>query len=116
MCEAWARVGLRYPFNEYRACWRLGGQPLGQRLQDKPPRRDAEGIGSLVPQLLAWNWRQCARTWITGDTRSAVFVLDVLDPLTDDDGHAAADALTEGLLALSPGAAVHRRLLAARPS
>jgi alpha-glucosidase (family GH31 glycosyl hydrolase) len=53
MCEAWARVGLRYPFNEYRACWRLGGQPLGQRLQDKPPRWDAQGIGSLVPELLA---------------------------------------------------------------
>ncbi len=53
MCEAWARMGLRYPFNEYRACWRLGGQPLGQRLQDKPPRWDAQGIGSLVPELLA---------------------------------------------------------------
>ncbi len=53
MCEAWARIGLRYPFNEYRACWRMGGQPLGQRLQDKPPRWDVQGIGSLVPELLA---------------------------------------------------------------
>ncbi len=58
-----------------------------------------------------WNWRQCTRTGITPATTSAVFVLDVLDPLTDDDAHAAADALTEGLLALSPDATSHRRLI-----
>ncbi|MEV0616427.1 glycoside hydrolase family 31 protein [Nonomuraea sp. NPDC050404] len=53
LCEAWARVGLRYPFNEFRACWRMGGQPLGQRLQDKPPLWGPAGIGSLVPEMLA---------------------------------------------------------------
>ncbi|GAA2215951.1 glycoside hydrolase family 31 protein [Nonomuraea monospora] len=53
LCEAWARIGLRYPFNEYRACWRMGGQPLGQRLQDKPPLWGPGGIGSLVPEMLA---------------------------------------------------------------
>ena len=58
-----------------------------------------------------WNWRQCARTRITTETRSAVFLLDALDPLTDDAVHAAADALTDALLALSPHAAVHRRVL-----
>jgi DNA/RNA-binding domain of Phe-tRNA-synthetase-like protein len=59
-----------------------------------------------------WNWRQCTRTRITTGTSSAVFVLDVLDPVTDDAAHAAADALTGALLALSPDAVVHRRLLA----
>ncbi|MGY1607533.1 B3/B4 domain-containing protein [Geodermatophilus sp. SYSU D00700] len=59
-----------------------------------------------------WNWRQCTRTRITTGTSSAVFVLDVLDPLTDDDATAAADALTEALLATSPDATVHRRVLA----
>jgi len=59
-----------------------------------------------------WNWRQGIRTRITADTRSAVFILDALDPLTDDELHAAADALTDGLLALSPDAVVHRRLIA----
>jgi DNA/RNA-binding domain of Phe-tRNA-synthetase-like protein len=59
-----------------------------------------------------WNWRQGVRTRITTGTTSALFILDVLDPLTDDDASAAADALTEGLLALSPDATVHRRLLA----
>ncbi len=63
-----------------------------------------------------WNWRQGVRTRITTGTTGALFVLDVLDPLTDDDAHAAADALTAGLLALGPDAVVHRRLLSARPA
>jgi DNA/RNA-binding domain of Phe-tRNA-synthetase-like protein len=58
-----------------------------------------------------WNWRQGVRTRITTGTRSAVFVLDVLDPMTDEQAHAAADALTEALLELAPDAVVHRRLV-----
>ncbi|SFU00912.1 B3/B4 domain-containing protein (DNA/RNA-binding domain of Phe-tRNA-synthetase) [Geodermatophilus amargosae] len=63
-----------------------------------------------------WNWRQGVRTRITTATSSALFILDVLDPMTDDEAHAAADALTEGLLALGPEAVVHRRLLGGRAS
>lgn len=59
-----------------------------------------------------WNWRQALRTRITSATTSAVFILDALDPLDDEAAHAAADALTEALLALSPDAVVRRRLLA----
>jgi DNA/RNA-binding domain of Phe-tRNA-synthetase-like protein len=58
-----------------------------------------------------WNWRQGTRTRITTGTGSALFILDALDPLTDDGVAAAADALTEAMLALSPEAVVHRRLL-----
>ena len=53
-----------------------------------------------------WNWRQCTRTRITTGTRSAVFVLDALGALADDALTAAADDLTDGLLALSPAATV----------
>jgi alpha-glucosidase (family GH31 glycosyl hydrolase) len=53
LCQAWAAVGVRYHFNEFRACWRMGGQPLGQRLQDKPPAWGADGIGSIIPEMLA---------------------------------------------------------------
>ncbi|WP_369252635.1 B3/B4 domain-containing protein [Geodermatophilus amargosae] len=63
-----------------------------------------------------WNWRQGVRTRITTATTSALFILDVLDPMTDDEAHAAADALAEGLLALTPQAVVHRRLLGGRAS
>ena len=37
-CEAWARLAAEYPYNELRACWKSGGQPLAQRLHDKPRR------------------------------------------------------------------------------
>lgn len=33
--ELFAKIGLSYPLNEYRACWKMGGQPLVQRLRDK---------------------------------------------------------------------------------
>jgi alpha-glucosidase (family GH31 glycosyl hydrolase) len=34
-CEAYARLGLAYQLNELRACWKMAGQPLVQRLRDK---------------------------------------------------------------------------------
>ena len=68
--------------------------------------RDGSGV-----TCRRWNWRQGSRTRITTETSSAVFILDALGPFTDDAVHAAADALTDGLLALSPDATVHRRLL-----
>ena len=33
--ELFAKIGLSYPLNEYRATWKMGGQPLAQRLRDK---------------------------------------------------------------------------------
>ncbi|WP_130616330.1 glycoside hydrolase family 31 protein [Cohnella abietis] len=52
-CEAWAIVGLRYSFNEYRACWKQAGQPLVQRLRDKNHTWDENGLASLIPNGLA---------------------------------------------------------------
>ncbi|QNK57247.1 glycoside hydrolase family 31 protein [Paenibacillus sp. PAMC21692] len=52
-CEAWAAVGLGYTFNEYRACWKMGGQPLVQRLCDRQHSWDLDGLGSLIPNGLA---------------------------------------------------------------
>ncbi len=51
--ESWARLGSRYPFNEYRACWKMGGQGLAQRLHDKPPIWGAGGLTSLIPESIA---------------------------------------------------------------
>ena len=59
-----------------------------------------------------WNWRQCTRTRITTETSSALFILDAVDPLTDDAIHASADALTDALTQVSRDVVVHRRLLA----
>jgi alpha-glucosidase len=50
LTEAFARVGLSFPLNEYRACWKMGGQPLAQRLRDK--EHSWEDLRKLVPGML----------------------------------------------------------------
>jgi alpha-glucosidase (family GH31 glycosyl hydrolase) len=51
--EAWARLAAEFEINELRACWKSAGQPLAQRLQDKPQRWGAEGLESLIPESIA---------------------------------------------------------------
>jgi alpha-glucosidase len=48
--EAWTRIGLDFPLNEYRACWKMGGQPLAQRLRDK--EHTWEDLRKLVPGIV----------------------------------------------------------------
>jgi alpha-glucosidase (family GH31 glycosyl hydrolase) len=45
--ELFVRVGLEYPFNEYRAAWKMGGQPIAMRLRDK--NHNWEDLQKLVP-------------------------------------------------------------------
>ena len=59
-----------------------------------------------------WNWRQGRRTQLTDDTTSALFILDALDPLDDDDLAAAADDLSSHLMLLGPDVGITRRLIA----
>jgi len=48
--ETYAQFGLKYPLNEYRACWKMGGQPLVQRLQDK--NHTWEDLRVLIPEII----------------------------------------------------------------
>ncbi len=61
-----------------------------------------------------WNWRQGPRTALRATTTTALFVLDALDPLTDDALSAAGDELAEHLSRLGPDVRVARRLVAAQ--
>lgn len=47
--ELFGRIGLKYPLNEYRAMWKMGGQPLVQRLRDKS--HSWEDLLKLVPSM-----------------------------------------------------------------
>lgn len=49
--SAWASLGLEFPINEFRACWKMGGQPLVQRLGDKYYAWKA--IRLLIPEMVA---------------------------------------------------------------
>jgi alpha-glucosidase (family GH31 glycosyl hydrolase) len=48
--ELYGEIGLHYPLNEYRAMWKMGGQPLGERLSDKA--HSWEDLGKLVPDMI----------------------------------------------------------------
>lgn len=47
----WAQLAMEFPFNELRACWQMGNQPLVQRLGDK--KYSWDGVGRLVPSMIA---------------------------------------------------------------
>ena len=49
--EAWAKLALDYPYNELRASWKMGGQPLVQRLGDKDYSWGAAEL--LIPDMIA---------------------------------------------------------------
>ena len=49
-CELYAQFGLRFPLNEYRACWKMAGQPLAQRLHDKG--HSWGEVQQLIPHML----------------------------------------------------------------
>jgi alpha-glucosidase len=48
-----AEFGLKYPLNEFRACWKMAGQPLAQRLRDK--KHNWEDLHTLIPNMLIEN-------------------------------------------------------------
>lgn len=52
-CEAWARLAAEFAVNELRACWKMGNQPLAQRLHDKPCAWGSAGLDSLIPEGIA---------------------------------------------------------------
>jgi DNA/RNA-binding domain of Phe-tRNA-synthetase-like protein len=58
-----------------------------------------------------WNWRQARRTQLTEDTTAALFILDALDPMTDEALQAASDDLVAHLTRLGPDVRVVCRLL-----
>ncbi len=49
--KAWGSIGLEFPYNEFRASWKMGGRALVQRLQDK--RYSWEDLRELIPDMIA---------------------------------------------------------------
>lgn len=62
-----------------------------------------------------WNWRQGRRTQLTDETTSALFILDALEPMTDDALAAAGDELVEHLRRLGDDVRVATRLVIPTP-
>ncbi|MBV2247280.1 MAG: glycoside hydrolase family 31 protein [Lentimicrobium sp.] len=49
--ELYAKLGTEFDLNEFRACWKMGNQPLAQRLQDKAYSWD--DLKLLVPDMVS---------------------------------------------------------------
>ena len=59
-----------------------------------------------------WNWRQARRTQLHDGTTSALFIIDVLHPVTDDELMVAADELIRHLRGLGTDVQIAQRLIA----
>lgn len=48
--QVWVYVSLEFPINEFRAGWKIGGEALVQRLEDK--NYSWKVVPSLIPQMI----------------------------------------------------------------
>ena len=58
-----------------------------------------------------WNWRQGRRTALGDSTTTGLFILDALEPMTDEALHVAAEDLIANMTRLGTGVRVARRLI-----
>lgn len=105
-------------FSRYRGAPRLvrasGSEPFdttsdGVDVVEHPDVGEVVWCDDAGVTCRRWNWRQARRTQLRDDTTNALFILDALAPMTDDELHGAADAL---VAALGPDVRVERRLFA----
>jgi len=59
-----------------------------------------------------WNWRQGRRTQLHSTSRAVLFILDALDPMTNDELTAAAATLLSHVTRLGPEVRVAQRFMA----
>ena len=58
-----------------------------------------------------WNWRQARRTALREDTTSALFILDALDPMSDEELGRAGQELIEAVRRLGDDVVIEQRLI-----
>jgi len=83
----------------------------GSPVVEHPPAGEVVWCDEAGVTCRRWNWRQARRTQLSDHTTTAVFILDALQPMTDQQLHAAADDLVQHLTRLGPHIPVARRLI-----
>ena len=108
--------------NRYRGAPRLvratGAEPFdtvadGTDVVEHPEPGEVVWCDDAGVTCRRWNWRQARRTQLSEDTTAALFILDALEPLSDEALQSATDHLVSHLRRLGPDVRVARRLLAA---
>jgi DNA/RNA-binding domain of Phe-tRNA-synthetase-like protein len=83
----------------------------GEALTEFPPMGEAIWCDDAGVTCRRWNWRQCTRTALSGQTTRVLFILDALEPCSDDALQAAADELAKVLRGLSSDVRTTQRIL-----
>jgi DNA/RNA-binding domain of Phe-tRNA-synthetase-like protein len=84
----------------------------GNPIVEHPPLGEVVWCDEAGVTCRRWNWRQARRTQLSDHTTTAVFILDALQPMTDQQLHAAADDLVQHLTRIGPHITMARRLIA----
>jgi DNA/RNA-binding domain of Phe-tRNA-synthetase-like protein len=83
----------------------------GESVTELPPIGEVVWVDDAGVTCRRWNWRQCTRTALSDKTTRVLFILDALEPCSDDALKAAADELAKVLSSLSPDVSTTSRLL-----
>lgn len=84
-----------------------GGEPLVENaVAGEPIWCDETGI-----TCRRWNWRQGPRTALTDETTRVLFIMDALEPLSNEELFKAADELASALKCLSPDVTTSQRII-----
>jgi DNA/RNA-binding domain of Phe-tRNA-synthetase-like protein len=94
-----------------------GGEPFdtvadGVAVVERPEPGEVVWCDDAGVTCRRWNWRQGRRTQLSEDTTAALFILDALDPMSDEALYAATDDLVASLARLGPDVRAVRRLIA----
>ncbi|WP_309132382.1 phenylalanine--tRNA ligase beta subunit-related protein [Brevibacterium sp.] len=85
----------------------------GQDVTEHPDPGEVVWCDDAGVTCRRWNWRQGRRTGLRETTTSALFILDVLDPIDDDALNAAGDSLAEALATVGESVTIARRMVGA---
>ncbi|WP_207841653.1 B3/B4 domain-containing protein [Williamsia soli] len=86
----------------------------GEEVIEHPAAGEVVWCDDIGVTCRRWNWRQGRRTQLNEATTTSLFILDALDPLTNEHLMAVADELVEHLRRLGSDVRVAQRLIAAR--
>lgn len=86
-----------------------GGEPITEH----PEAGEVVWIDETAITCRRWNWRQGRRTALTDATTSTLFILDALEPMSDDALDAAGSELIAHLSELGPSVRVATRVISA---
>lgn len=93
-----------------------GGEPFdttaeGAQVVEHPEPGEVVWCDNAGVTCRRWNWRQARRTQLHDGTTSALFIIDVLDPVTDDELTLATEELIGHVRTLGPHVQVAKRVV-----